>query len=154
MLLTRMGGRNSSPDEVSMKYKIGFIRLFLSGVLVAVLGYLSWECFWWRRAAEMMADESGHGEAVQEFRRGALVLWETNPTNDFPRFSGRMDGPFQIWLVEYHPEIPGPIQMAQQRKFEAHNLQMRRMMEDPKKYKFGIDREGTATNKSVNAVER
>lgn len=149
--LDGVGDPNSSPSEAIVKRNRGYLRLTLAGILLLVLGYLTWQCFWWRRAAEAMAEESGHGEAVRSFRAGMLNLWEINPTNDFPRFSGRRDGPFDVWWVEYHPEIPGPILLAQQRKFEAYNLQMRRMIADPGKFKFGIDRARPATNQPADA---
>jgi len=71
---------------------------------------------------------------MSTFRRGQLVIWEINPTNDFPRFSGRWDGPFEVWLDEYHAGMPAPWQYAQHRKVEAHNKQMRYMLEHPQRF--------------------
>jgi hypothetical protein len=104
-------------------------------VALAALAYVLWQNFWWKQSLDFVANQAGATQAMSAFRRGRLVLWEINPTNDFPRFSGRYDGPFEIWLVEYHPEMPSPWQYSQRRLNEAHNRQMRYMYEHPAKFR-------------------
>src|SRR5262249_45191092 len=104
-------------------------------------------------SVDLVADEAGASWAMSSFRRGQLAIWEINPTNDFPRFSGRRDGPFEIWLDEYHPDMPASCQYAERRKVEAHNKQMRYMYEHPERFTPGQDerkqaQRGGAANRS------
>ena len=126
--------------ETSKKLRITVV---LFGVaLLAVLCTLAWalwQNYWWRRSIDLLADEAGASWAMSSFRRGQLAIWEINPTNDFPRFSGRRDGPFEIWLDEYHTNMPAPWQYAERRKVEAHNRQMRYMYEHPERFTPGQD---------------
>lgn len=123
-----------------MKKRAFTIILLVALVLVASFAaWLAWENFWLKRTVDYLANEAGAGQAMSEFRRGQLVLWETVPTNDFPRFSGRYDGPFQIWLDEYHPDLPSVWHYGQLRQNEAHNAQMKLMNKQPAKFKFNFD---------------
>jgi hypothetical protein len=106
---------------------------------VVILTWALWQNYWWRLSVDSVADEAGASWAMSSFRRGDLVLWEINPTNDFPRFSGRRDGPFKIWLDEHHPDMPAPWNYAERRKLQAHNRQMRHMYEHPERFTPGQD---------------
>src|SRR5213080_2480949 len=86
---------------------------------LAALAWTLWQNYWWRQSVDLVGDEAGVSSAMSSFRRGQLVLWEINPTNDFPRFSGRREGPFAVWLGEYHAGMPAPWQYAERRKIEA-----------------------------------
>lgn len=126
--------------ETSKKLKI---TLFFLGVallaMLFTLAWALWQDYWWRRSVDAVADEAGASWAMSSFRRGHLAIWEINPTNDFPRFSGRRDGPFEIWTIEYHSTMPAPWQYAERRKVEAHNRQMRYMYEHPERFTPGQD---------------
>ena len=126
--------------ESNGKLKAGVILLgiFLF-VSLGALGWALWQNYWWKQSVNHVADEAGASWAMASFRRGRLTIWEQHPTNDFPRFSGRMDGPFEIWLGDYHAGLPGPWQYAQRRKLEAHNKQMRYMYEHPERFTPGVD---------------
>lgn len=126
--------------ETPKKLKVAVI--LLAATLLVSLGALAWtlwQNYWWRRSVDLIADEAGASRAMSSFRRGHLALWEINPTNDSPRFSGRRDGPFEIWLDEYHAAMPAPWHYAERRKIEAHNRQMRYMSEHPERFTPGQD---------------
>ena len=105
-------------------------------------GYLLFQNYWWKRSLDIVADQAGASQAMSTFRRGDLVLWEISKTNDTIRFSGRHDGPFEIWLDEYHPEMPSPWQYSRHRLNQAHNAQMRYMYEHPQKFKADVQPRG------------
>lgn len=107
--------------------------------LVSTLAWVLWQNYWWRRSVDLIADEAGASWAMRSFRRGQLTIWEINPTNDFPRFSGRRDGPYEVWLVDHLANMPAPWQYAERRKVEAHNRQMRYMYEHPDRFTPGQD---------------
>lgn len=125
--------------------------------MLVTLGWALVQNYWWRRSVDLIADEAGTSWAMSTFRRGQLAIWEINPTNDFPRFSGRRDGPFEIWLDEYQVEMPAPWHYAERRKVEAYNRQMRYMYEHPERFTLGQDerekaQRGTAANRSQPIV--
>ncbi len=133
----------SSTNE-NVPNKRGMATVFLSGALTICIGlvlYLLWQNFWLKKSLDHMASQAGAMQAMSEFRRGRLVLWEIVPTNDFPRFSGRYDGPFEVWLDEYHPDMPSAWKYAQRRLDEAHNAQMRLMYQHPERFKTETQKE-------------
>jgi hypothetical protein len=138
--------------ETSKKLRIAVVVLSLALVgSLSTLARALWQNYWWRRSMDVVADEAGVSWAMSSFHKGHLAIWEINPTNDFPRFSGRRDGPFEIWLDECHPDMPGPWQYAQRRKVDAHNRQMRYMYEHPERFTPGRD-EGTQPNKRAQRI--
>jgi hypothetical protein len=101
-------------------------------------GYLLFQNYWWKRSLDKVADQAGMAQAMSTFRSGRLVLWEIDTTNDATGFSGRRDGPFEIWFDEYHSELPSPWNYAQRRMNQAHNATMRRMYEHPPKFRTNV----------------
>ena len=135
--------RISSTNE-NAPNKCGKATVFLSVALTICIGVvlcLLWQNFWLKKSLDHMADQAGAMQAMSEFRRGRLVLWEIVPTNDFPRFSGRYDGPFEVWLDEYHPDMPSAWKYAQRRLDKAHNAQMRLMYQHPERFKTETQKE-------------
>jgi hypothetical protein len=104
-------------------------------VSLGVLVWAFWQIHWWRWTADFLADEAGSSWAARSFRKGQFTIWELDPTNDAVRFSGRKDGPFEIWLSDYHAEMPSPWQHAERRKLNAYNKQMRYMYDHPQRFK-------------------
>ena len=139
--------------ENPKKLKVAVIALsiVLGGALCA-LAWALWQNHWWRISVDELANEAGISWAMRSFRRGQLTLWESNPTNDSPRFSGRRDGPFDIWLDDYH-DGPAPWHYAERKKLDAHNKQMRYMYDHPERFTPGKDEQalpqrGGAANRS------
>ena len=114
---------------------------------VAALAYVSFQNFWWRKCTEYYADRDGGGDAVSTFQRGHLLLRMIEGENDNYRFSGRKEGPFEIWLVEYHSDMPAAWHYAQRRNAEEFNRQMRYMHDHPDRFKyFGSDADMSVSN--------
>ena len=115
--------------------------MFVLGIaLVAALGLLGracWQNYWWQQTVNFVADEAGAAGALVYFHKGQRVLWEIHETNDHPRFSGRYDGSFEIWMDEYSSGMPEPWQYAQRRKVAAHNRQLRYLYDHPEKFQPG-----------------
>ncbi len=76
-------------------------------------------------------------EAKATFARGRLILWEINPTNNLYQFSGRRDGPFEIWLMDYHEMIPEQLRYAERQQVQAFNEHMRYMYDHPERFTPG-----------------
>jgi|GEM_PF-5140920 hypothetical protein len=138
--LTSRAKISSTNEKVPNKW--GKATVFFCGALTICIGlvlYLLWQNFWLKKSLDHMASQAGAMQAMSEFRKGRLVLFEIVPTNDFPRFSGRYDGPFEIWFDEYHPDMPSAWNYAQRRLNEAHNAQMRLMYQHPERFKASND---------------
>lgn len=115
-------------------------------VSLGCLAYVLFQNYWWKRSVDIVADQAGASQAMSMFRSQHLVLWEINPTNDAIHFSGRHDGPFEIWLDEYHSHMPAPWQYSRRRIAEAHNTQMRYMYEHPQRFRTDVPSKQGATN--------
>ena len=128
--------------EKPRKLKLAIIILSITlSVSLGLLAWTLWQNYWWRRSVDLLAEEAGSSWAMRSFRRGQLTIWQTDPTNDSPRFTGHRDGPFEVWLDGYH-DGPVPWRYAERKKLEAHNRQMRYMYEHPQRFRP----EGAATN--------
>jgi len=135
--------------------RLKLVVVVLSVALTASLAALAWallQNYWWRRSVDLVADEAGASWAMSSFRSGRLAIWEINPTNDFPRFSGRRDGPFEIWLDEYHADMPAPWQYAERRKIGRYNSPMRYMYEHPERFTPGKNAPGNNARKQAQPV--
>lgn len=119
--------------------------LFSIGVTV----YLLLQTFWWRKTVDDVAEIAGAAQAMSTFRHGHLVLWEIETTNTSIRYSGRHDGPFEVWLDEYQPEMPAPWQYSRRKLDEAHNAQMRYMFDHPKKFRDETQPAPKGTNSGI-----
>ena len=146
-----------NPYTVDTLKKLKITVVLFGVVLVAMLVTLAWallQNYWWRCSVDLIADEAGASWAMSTFRRGQLVIWEINPTNDFPRSSGRRAGPFEIWLDEYQAEMPAAWHYAERRKIEAYNRQMRYMYEHPERFTLGQDERKRAQRASAENRSR
>ncbi len=127
------------------------VLAFTSFASTALLAYVLYQNFWWKLSVDFVADKAGTSEAMTIFRMGHLTLYEINPTNENNNVhsSGRFDGPFEVWLDEYHPEMPGPWLYSQTRMNKAYNAQMHYMYEHPLKFKADIRDKQGPTNSSA-----
>lgn len=117
---------------------------------VVGIAFLAYQNFWLKKTVDHLADQAGTAQAVSEFKRGRLILWEIVATNDTPRFSGLYDGPFEIWYGESY-DGPAAWLYGQLRLDEAHNKQMRLMQLHPERFKAETQATGDQTRVANDA---
>jgi hypothetical protein len=114
----------------------------LSVVLVFTLvwaGYLLVQNSIWKLEATRYAESSGQLEAQAAFRKGFLWLYKIDGQCDEDRFSGKKEGPFEIWIKFYQPALGPAHRDTTERWVESFNEQMRRMQKEPEKFEKRVD---------------
>jgi hypothetical protein len=101
----------------------------------AALGYLLFQNFIWKLEATRYAESDGRVAAHSLFRKGGLSLFTIEGACDEDRFSGRREGPFEIWIKFYQPSLGSAHRHTAERWVESFNDQMRRMQKEPEKFR-------------------
>ena len=81
-----------------------------------------------------VASQAGVASASLDFRKGNMVLWVFEGTDINVHYSGRHDGPFEVWVDAYHPDNPWPVEYARRKVAEVHNERLRYMYDHPDKF--------------------
>ncbi len=109
----------------------------LGFILVISLGFLGralWLNYFWKRAVEEAARQAGGASASLDFRKGKMVLWVFEGTDINVRYSGRHDGPFEVWIDAYIPDYPSPLEYMRRKIAEEHNRELRYMYDHAEKF--------------------
>jgi hypothetical protein len=112
--------------------KLQIAVVVLTVALVLSLGVMAWlvrQNHLWRTVAESYAEDDGGQWALLSFHMNHLVVYEYSvgcgETNGMPVYSGRRDGPFDVWLWPDYAEQPMQFRYAQRKKLESFNWRMR-----------------------------
>jgi hypothetical protein len=141
-------------------YKVVIMTLAVALIVsLGFLGHALWLNSFRKREVSVQATYIGWEQAKQDFQKGRLRLFEFHGQNSEDKFSGRHQGPFEIWIAEYEPLLHEE-QFSQEQWVEAYNQSMEtsvRLTSNavPAKVKFEHDHdsyrpEPTATTPSVS----
>lgn len=78
-----------------------------------------------------MAGYAAAMQAYADFANGVLRQYELVPDENRAKFTGRHDGPFEVWTWPYFPSLGRGDIYATQRFVEIYNLKMRYMQRNP-----------------------
>jgi hypothetical protein len=90
-----------------------------------------------------VSEEAGSSEAMVRFYQGRLRIYEINKTWTNAGFSGRREGPFEIWHDEYRADYPEEWKFSRRIFWEKHNKMMHYMQEHPDRFRAGVAAMGT-----------
>src|SRR5437870_13573351 len=136
------------------KLKIAIVAVSMA--LLTSLGFLAralWLNHCWRGAIDEIASQAGVASASLDFRKGNMVLWKIEGTNINVSFLGH-DGPFQVWLADYRPDSPEPMEYGRRKVAEIHNERLRYMYEHPDKFKANFKLEPRAKKGEVREEDK
>ena len=85
----------------------------------------------------IVSREAGRTDAMVGFFKGHLRIYEIDKSNREGGFSGRRDGPFEVWLDAYRSEDPEAWKFSRRIFWEEHNNIMRYMQEHPGRFRAG-----------------
>jgi len=124
----------------------------LGVALLVSLGCLFWmvrQIHVWRDTVDTVAEQAGGQWALACFRADKLMVYQMDvgaaETNGMPIFSGRRDGPFEVWLYPDYTELSMQARYGQRKVIEAFDAEMRSMYKHPKFYR----QESGQTNSTV-----
>ncbi len=83
-----------------------------------------------------MAGYAASGQALDDYRAGTLRLYELVENGEC-EFSGRYEGPFEIWYWPYYPISGHPGKYTQEVFIEAYNRKMNYMHKNSENSKLG-----------------
>ena len=101
---------------------------------LAFLGRTLWQNFWWEEEVYELVGVTAARQALDDFRQGKLRLRALHGENEKLRFSGSNDGPFEIWIVPFHPSLGYPHRFATEQEVKFYNEKMRYMQTHPEKF--------------------
>ena len=93
-----------------------------------------WLNYLWQEQTFGLASYMGTERALHDFRQGKLRIFKVADASDNDKFSGRSDGPFQIWIPAYFPSLGYPEVYATKQMVEAYNAKMRFMHQHPQQF--------------------
>jgi hypothetical protein len=110
--------------------------LLATNILTATaLAYYLWrDHFQWRTQSYGMAGYAASLQARTDFENGKRRLLELSLSEE-SKFTGRTDGPFEIWTWVHYPALGGPHTYVSNTFVEFYNRKMRYMQENPDEFR-------------------
>jgi len=105
--------------------------------LITSLGFLGralWRNSGWEQEAYGLAGMVATQEAMEDFRQGRLRLRVLQGENEYLRYAGSNDGPFEIWIPQFYPSLGYPHRISVEQQAEFYNRKMRYMHQHPGKF--------------------
>jgi hypothetical protein len=137
--------------DTTKKWKI---TAFAMGVVLLCslgsLAYALYSNYCYRRVLGIVSEDAGTTHAMKSFYQGHLRIYEIDTLNAQGGFSGRRDGPFEVWLDEYRAKDPEAWKFSRRIFWEEHNKMMRYMQDHPGKFRAGS---AAITNSIPNATK-
>jgi len=102
-----------------------FMALAISALGYAV--YLRSQIFWWKDSLAIHTKMSGICQARADSSSGIYRIFEKEPDPQrVDKFSGMVDGPFEIWGYYYRPTLGEYESVAVEGYVEGYNTMMRK----------------------------
>ncbi|MGA3285282.1 MAG: hypothetical protein ABSD57_12605 [Verrucomicrobiota bacterium] len=87
-------------------YKVAIMSLAIAFLIsLGFLVHVLWVNSLWKQEVAVHSIYEGWEQAKHDFQKGKLRLFEFHGKNEKDKFSGRHQGPFEIWTVEYDPSL-------------------------------------------------
>ncbi len=93
-----------------------------------------WLNYLWQQQTFGLASYMGAERALHDFRQGKLRIFKIAGASDNDKFSGRSEGPFQIWIPAYFPSLGYPELYATKQMVRVYNAKMRFMHQHPQQF--------------------
>ena len=130
-------------------------RLLIAALTLSLLASLCFVVFgllrnWsWKQEAFVLAVHLGALRADHDFKNGTIRLLELDGEQDRNEFTGRLDGPFEIWNSQYFPSRGYPHQYSTEQMVIMYNSRMRYMAEHPDDFRTAYERSARGDRQTV-----
>ncbi len=64
-------------------------------------------------------------QAMDDFREGHLVLYTLSSESEKPQYTGKHDGPFEIWTYPFSPDLGRAHRYSKEQFVDFYNRKMR-----------------------------
>ena len=119
--------------RTTSKILIAVFSLSLVGTLTFV-GHGLWRNWWWQQEVYGLAGYFGTDRAIDDFNNGKRRLFELDGEHEGDVFTGRSDGPFEIWNPQYLPSLGYPHRYSTEQMIGFYNRRMRNMHAHPEQF--------------------
>jgi hypothetical protein len=119
-------------------------RIIIAGLGIALLGcilLIAWG-YWqiygiggWRDQVYGAKGALASSEALKDFRRGHLRLYQLAGETESSRYTGTNDGPFEVWIAQFYPSLGRAHRYATEQFIEFYNRKMRYMYAHPERFR-------------------
>lgn len=109
----------------------------VAALAVAVHGIL--RDWLWQEEVYGLVAYFGTARADRDFKNGKLRLFELADEQKVDAFSGRSEGPFEIWNPQYFPKSGYPHWYVTKEMVAFYNRRMQYMHAHPEKFSTSID---------------
>ncbi|MBL8820040.1 MAG: hypothetical protein JNL58_28710 [Planctomyces sp.] len=93
----------------------------------------------WQEEVYPLIGIFGSARADEDFRNGKLRLFELGSEQERDTFTGRSEGPFEIWNPQYFPTRGYPHRYVTEEMVVFYNLRMQYMHAHPEKFSTSIE---------------
>src|SRR5438105_211640 len=112
-------------------------------VTLAFVARLSWQVYGpggWRDEVYGQVSMNATKRAMDDFKQGHLRLYKLGGENETARFTGKMDGLFEIWAPQFYPSLGQAHKYSTEQYIEFYNRKMRYMHSHPEKFSRGEEK--------------
>ena len=109
-----------------VKWLVVVVLLLTNIMTASLLVRWWWTDRLWEQEMYGMAAYAATMQADAHFRHGSLRLYELAPEQR-SEFTGRHDGPYELWRWGFYPSLGRPNRFAAERFVEMYNRRMRYM---------------------------
>jgi|HubBroStandDraft_6_1064221.scaffolds.fasta_scaffold508408_1 hypothetical protein len=139
--LTSDNGLHTAPPP--SKRRVRWVAILISFVIVlfylGLFGYLAIQNSFWKMEVTNYAQSAGRSEAMNLFNKGRLMLYVIDGECDGGKFTGKHEGPFEVWIHFYQPSLGAAHRYSTFQFVEGFNDEMRHLQRGAeKKVKSGI----------------
>ena len=128
-----------------MKSRVNIVALsVLGGMLLCSLLLIGWAFLQvygvggWRDEVYALSGANAAQQAMDDFRQNKLRLYVLGQANDKRHFTGSNDGPFEIWMPVYYPELGHAHRYSTEQFVEFYNRKMVYMHSHSNKFSHKI----------------
>lgn len=121
----------NSPRSLQVVIAVLAIALLIS---LGLAGRMLWRNTWWEHEVYGLVGLMATEQAMEDFRQGKLRLLAIDGENEGLKYSGKKEGPFEIWNPQFLPGLGYPHRFTKERYVEFYNRKMRYMHEHPKEF--------------------
>jgi len=141
-----------SPKRLKIAVAVLGIALL---VTVGLLAWTFWQLHVWRQTVDNLSEEDGYWWAVASSHAPTLRVYQMDvrvaETKGMPIFSGRRDGPFEVWLYPDYTELSGPSRYANRKTIDMFDIETRYIYSNKVAGRTPLSRPNTALEPTPTA---
>jgi hypothetical protein len=143
MVLLRTNTTAAAPSQVWNEMKKPNKRIGVALLFVALFSSLAlnvwcvWQIYYfggWRDTVQLKASMQATLQALDDYKAGILRIYTVQGQRESPAFTGRHEGPFEVWSPQFYPSLGPAHRLSTEEYAKAYNNKMRYMYDHPDRW--------------------